>query len=81
VPIIWAGEPPIRSKFTIEMQILWLAPSIYGSYIKLEDIPWIKGYFRKGLNHITSKKDKENFKITFDTTIGYHKMLRRTLIY
>lgn len=80
-PIIWSGEPSIRSKFTVEMQILWLSPSIFGSYIKLEDVPWIKGHIRGGLNHITSKKDRRSFKSVFDTTVQYHDMLRRTLIY
>jgi len=80
-PPIWSDEPPIKSKFTIEMQILWLSPSIFGSYIKLEDIPWIKGHIRGGLNHIASKKDRKNFKSVFDTTLKYHEMLRRTLIY
>jgi hypothetical protein len=80
-PAIWSDEPPIKSKFTIDMRILWMAPSIYGSYIKLEEVPWIKGHIRRGLNHITNKKDRNEFKSVFDTTIEYHEMLRRTLLY
>lgn len=53
--VIWNDEPRIRSKFTIEMEILWLAPSIFESYIRLEENPWIAGYNRRGLNHIASE--------------------------
>jgi len=81
-PPIWPWDKvPIDDWFTIEMKLLWLAPSIHGGYIRLTDIPWFKGYERKGLQPIKNTKGINNFKTMLESTINYHKMLRRTSLY
>ena len=77
-PIIWKEEElkGITHPFTIELEILWLAPHIY-SGLSEETIPWLRPFVQAGLNRIADPEYVKEMQKIFNLVMSYNEILSR----